>query len=195
MKKIALVLVAGLSLASAKAQIQFGVKAGANFANVTKVDGSKTLVSINGGVLANIPLAGALSLQPEVVYSGQGAKGDGGKTTLNYINVPVLVKYSLPVGVFFQTGPQIGFLTSAKDKADGGESVNVKDAFKSTDFSWALGAGYLIPEVNLGFDVRYNLGLTKLGKTVDGASSFDGKNTVFQVGVFYLFGGSAKAKK
>src|SRR6186713_85007 len=138
MKKIALVLVAGLSLASAKAQIQFGVKAGANFANVTKVDGSKTLVSINGGVLANIPLAGALSLQPEVVYSGQGAKGDGGKTTLNYINVPVLVKYSLPVGVFFQTGPQIGFLTSAKDKADGGESVNVKDAFKSTDFSWAL---------------------------------------------------------
>jgi len=191
MKKIALVLFAGISLVSAKAQIQFGVKAGANLANISKVDGSKTLVNLNAGVLASIPLAGQLSLQPEVVYSGQGVKGDGGSDHLNYINVPVLLKYSLPVGVFFQTGPQIGFLMSAKEKEDGGSSTDIKDLFKSTDFSWALGGGYLIPDVNLGFDVRYNLGLTKLGKSVNGQSGFEGKNGVFQIGVFYLFGSSS----
>src|SRR5882762_6463246 len=117
MKKLALVLVAGISFVAANAQIQFGVKAGANFSNITGGDG-KTLVSFNAGALVKIPLADALSLQPEVVYSGQGAKGSSNgvdvKQTLNYINVPILATYTLPVGVFFQTGPQIGFLISAK---------------------------------------------------------------------------------
>ena len=60
---------------------------------------------------------------------------------------------------------------------------------KSTDLAWAFGAGYVIPDVNLGVDVRYNLGLTKLA---DGSSS---KNGVFQVGVFYLFGEGSSSKK
>jgi len=186
MKKLALVLVAGISLATANAQIQFGIKAGANFATITSAPGSKTLVSFNGGALVKIPLADAFSLQPEVVYSGQGAKFDGGSDHLNYINIPVLATYTLPVGVFFKTGPQLGFLLSAKEKVDGGSDVDIKSALKSTDVSWAFGAGYLIPVTNVGIDVRYNLGLTKIA---DGSSS---KNAVFQVGVFYLFGDSGK---
>jgi len=186
MKKLALVLtVFTASVFGVNAQVQFGVKAGANFASITNADGGKTLVSFNGGALAKIPVAEAFSVQPEAVFSGQGLKFEGGKTTLNYINVPVLATYTLPVGVFFQTGPQIGFLLSAKTKEDGGESVDIKSSLKSTDFSWALGAGYLT-SMNLGFNVRYNLGLTKL------ADGSDSKNSVFQVGVFYLFGEGAK---
>jgi hypothetical protein len=188
MKKLALVLtVFTASIFGVNAQIQFGIKAGANFANMTNAEGSKSLVNFNGGALVKIPLADAFSLQPEVVYSGQGAKFDGGKVSLNYINVPVLATYTLPVGVFFQTGPQIGFLMSAKQKVDGEESVDIKSSLKSTDFSWAIGAGYLVTSANIGFNVRYNLGLSKI------ADGGDSKNTVFQVGVFYLFGeGSSK---
>jgi hypothetical protein len=191
MKKLFFLVLTVGALATAKAQVQFGVKAGANFASVTNADGGKTLVNFHGGALVNLPLVEHLSLQPEVVYSGQGIKGDGGKYKFNYINVPVLVQYKLPIGVFFETGPQVGFLTSAKAKedGDGGETVSVKDYTKSIDFSWAVGAGYLIPNVNLGFDARFNLGLTKIGKEVEGVNYFDGKNAVFQVGVFYLFGG------
>ncbi|MHA4807217.1 porin family protein [Flavitalea flava] len=188
-KKLALLLLAGTTLATANAQIQFGLKAGANFASLTNTSGSKTLVGFNGGALVKIPLAGALSLQPEAVYSGQGIKGDGGSIHLNYINIPVLANYSLPIGVFFQTGPQLGFLMSAKLKADGESDIDLKPSLKSTDFSWAFGAGYLLPITNLGFNVRYNLGLTSLGK--EGGTS---KNGVFQVGVFYLFGETAKHK-
>lgn len=190
MKKLALVLtVFAASVFGVNAQVQFGIKAGANFANITGGDG-KTLVNFNGGALVKIPLVDALSLQPEVVYSGQGAKstisGVDYKQTLNYINIPILAKYSLPVGVFFETGPQIGFLMSAKAKA-GDQSEDDKDSFKSTDFAWAFGAGYVIPDVNIGVDLRYNLGLTKIA---DGTTS---KNSVFQIGVFYLFGeGSSK---
>jgi len=185
MKKLALVLtVFTASIFGVNAQIQFGVKAGANFANLTNLDGSKSLVNFNGGLLVKIPVADAFSVQPEVVYSGQGAKGDGGKLALNYINIPVLATYTLPVGLNFQTGPQLGLLLSAKSKADGGESEDVKDGFKSTDVSWAFGAGFTIPEVNLGINARYNLGLTNIIK--EGGSS---KNTVFQVGLYYMFGG------
>jgi hypothetical protein len=188
MKKLALVLtVFTVSIIGAQAQIQFGIKAGANFASITSSPGSKTLVSFNGGALVKIPLADAFSLQPEVVYSAQGAKFDGGSDHLNYLNIPVLGTYTLPMGVFFQTGPQLGFLMSAKEKVDGESDVDIKSALKSTDLSWAFGAGYLVTSANIGFNVRYNLGLTKLA---DGGSS---KNGVIQVGVFYLFGeGSSK---
>ena len=191
MKKLALVLtVFSATVFGANAQIQFGIKAGANFATVSNFEGSKTMVNFNGGALVKIPLADALSLQPEVVYSGQGAKFDGGKLALTYINIPVLVKYSLPVGVFFETGPQLGLRMSAKLKVDGQDDQDFKDATKSTDFSWAFGAGYMIPDINLGVDVRYNLGLASINKESGDGSS---KNGVFQVGVFYLLGeGSSK---
>ena len=62
MKKLVLILVAGVSFASAHAQIQFGVKAGANISTFTgdDADGSKTMANFNGGVFARIPIAASL---------------------------------------------------------------------------------------------------------------------------------------
>ena len=188
MKKLALVVtVLTVSFLGTNAQVQFGLKAGANFATITSSTGGSTLIDFNAGMLVKIPLADALSLQPEAVYSRQGIKADSGKIRLDYFNIPALFTYTLPTGLFFQTGPQFGILLSAKAVANGGESVNLKEFFKSTDFSWAFGTGYLIPNVNFGFNVRYNLGLSSLGK-YGGAS----KNSVFQAGVFYLFSSGRK---
>src|SRR5262249_55046260 len=131
--------------------------------------------------LLKIHLTQAMSVQPEAVYSVQGLKGSDGKLALNYINIPVLVTYTLPEGLFFQTGPQLGFLVSAKAKDNSGNSEDLKPIFKSTDFAWVFGTGYLIPDINLGFNARYNLGISSLGK--DGGSS---KNSVFQIGIFIL---------
>jgi hypothetical protein len=192
-KKLVFVLLAAGIFTTANAQIQFGIKAGANFATLTGsgASGAKSVTNFNGGVLVHIPIASGFSLQPEVVYSGQGAKADdgsGGTGTLheNYINVPVLLKYSLPLGLFFETGPQLGFLTTAKF-SDQGQSVDVKSSYKSTDLAWAIGAGFMTP-VHLGFDLRYNLGFTNIASTANGNTS-SVKNGVFQLGVFYLFGG------
>src|SRR6185312_11589633 len=146
MKKLALVLLAGLSLATAASaqSLQFGVKAGANFSNVNGdgLQGTSTssLVGINGGVYLGLGFTDNLSLQPELVYSMQGFKepdGNGGTATQteNYLNIPVLLKYKLPVGVYFETGPQVGFLMGAKAK-ESGVSVSDKQYFKSTDFAW-----------------------------------------------------------
>ena len=85
---------------------------------------------------------------------------------------------------------QIGFLLSAKASA-GGTSVDVKSDFKSTDFSWAFGLGYLTT-ANVGIDARYNLGLSNIENTSGTNSTGTLKNTVIQIGVFYLFGEGKK---
>ena len=142
-------------------------------------------------MLAGIPLAGAFSLQPEVNYSAQGAKatesGESFTLTQNYLNVPVLVKYKHQSGLFAETGPQIGFLMSAK-ASEGGNSEDVKSSYQSTDFSWAFGLGYQLKTINAGIDARYNLGLTNDAASGSGSNGTV-KASVFQVGLYYLFGG------
>ena len=78
MKKLALVILAGISFATANAQFQFGAKGGFNFSTLSGSDiqDAKTLVNFNVGVFARLPLIDRLSLQPELVYSVQGAKFD-----------------------------------------------------------------------------------------------------------------------
>jgi Outer membrane protein beta-barrel domain len=194
MKKLFILALAATGLTSAKAQIQFGVKAGLNIATLSlssDLSGSESLKSktdFNAGVLASIPLFKSFTLQPEINYSGQGAKGSDGTTTTtlnyDYINVPVLFKYNHSSGLFAETGPQIGFLIGANAKADS-QSEDIKNETSSTDFSWCFGLGYKIPEMNLGIDIRYNLGLSNTIKSSDEGTS---KNSVFQFGIFYLFG-------
>jgi hypothetical protein len=196
MKKLALVLLAGITFATAaNAQFKFGVKAGANFSNVNGdgVSGTNTLVGFNGGVFVDLPLAEHLSLQPELVYAGEGFKATEtinttnytGTFTENYINIPVLLKYRFPMGLFIETGPQVGFLMSAKAKLSGVSADN-KSAYKSTDFDWALGAGFHIPTTKLAVDARYNFGLANIASDNNGSSSSGSvKNGVFQIGLMY----------
>lgn len=186
-------MAAGFVFMAADAQVQFGVKAGANFSTLTGsgVSDAKISVGFQGGGLVSVPLFSTFTLQPEVLYSMQGAKGSESGTDFtlhqDYINVPVLFKYNHASGFFAATGPQIGFLVSAKVKG-GGETEDVKDAYKSTDFSWAFALGYKIPSINAGIDARYNLGITNIAD----AAGANVKNSVFQVGLFYLFGQSKK---
>jgi Outer membrane protein beta-barrel domain len=193
MKRMVLVLLSSAVCAFAGAQVQFGVKAGYNLANVTispAQSGFSSKSDFSAGILASVPLFSGCSLQPEVMYSGQGTSFSDtlttGKLNYGYLNVPVLFKYQHASGLFAETGPQIGFLLSAKEKASG-QTVDVKSSSQTTDFSWAFGVGYKIPKINIGVDARYNLGLTN---QVKGAASSEGtvKNSVFQFGVFYLFG-------
>ena len=191
MKKVFLFVVCAASFAVANAQVKFGVKAGANFANLSgDVEDTKMKIGFNVGGLVQIPVTSQFMVQPEVVFSAQGAKADegDGKLNFNYINVPLLAKYQSTSGFFAETGPQIGFLMSAKAKEDD-EEEDVKEAFKGTDFAWAFGLGYQTAS-GFGVNARYNLGLSNISET----DAFKVKNNVIQVGVFYVFGGGASAR-
>jgi hypothetical protein len=189
MKKLALVLLAGFFFATAHAQFAFGIKGGANISNVngSDVTNINSVVGFNAGAYLKVPLTRHLSIQPEVVYSGQGFKEttSGVSTTQieSYVNVPVLLKYTHFTGVFIETGPQVGFLASAKASSQG-VSVDDKPSFNSTDFSWVLGVGVKIPATPISLDARYNFGLANIiNNGSSGADASSVHNGSFQIGI------------
>lgn len=168
---------------------EFGIKAGLNVATLNRevdVTDYNSKIGFHAGGLAHLHINSNFAIQPEVVYSSQGTKwknaGTETKLNLGYINVPVLLQYMFSNGFRLQTGPQAGFLISAESKVNDAE-VNVKDGYKTFDFSWVGGIGYL-SSVGLGVDARYNLGLTDIIEN----NTNDANNRVFQVGLFYQFG-------
>ncbi len=162
--------------------VQFGVKGGLNFANVHTEDSEDALdnlTSFHLGALAHIHMTDRFALQPELFYSGQGAKEGDYKMKLGYLNLPVLGQVMFGEGFRIQTGPQIGYLMSAK-----ADDEDVKDQFNKMDFSWVFGASYLT-SLGLGIDARYNLGLSNINES----DAYKVKNRVFSVGLFYQFAG------
>lgn len=189
MKKILLFIVMAGSFAAASAQISYGVKGGLNVSNIggEDIEDNKAKIGFHLGGFVNVPVAEKISIQPELVYSAQGVKfDDDAKYNFSYLNIPALARYSFAAGFYAETGPQLGFLVSARAKQEG-EKSNVKDYFKKTDFSWALGVGYLT-QSNIGVSARFNFGLSKLDE--DGEAKIF--NRVFQVGMFYVLGKTAR---
>lgn len=175
---------------------KFGLKAGLNVSTQTNnQSGDKgSRLGLHAGGLAHIHLAPQWALQPEVLYSSQGAKYTvtGGEVdlALDYINIPLQVQYMFDNGFRVQTGPQVGFLANVKDKMNGNETdFFSSDDFKSIDFSWTVGLGYLTYS-GFGVDGRYNFGISN----INDAGTATIRNNVFQVGLFYLFSNNHKAQ-
>jgi hypothetical protein len=201
MKKTFLALALSLGVAGA-AQAQsahFGVKAGASLTNYTgKGAGDNDYkFGFNGGFLANFAVNDVFSIQPEVLYSMKGAKADetiGGtkltqKQTLHYIDVPVLAHINAG-GLFFELGPQIGFLAAAKESLEAnGQSASqdIKDQAKTVDFGYAAGLGYQMMN-GPGIGLRYNGGFTDINKNNSNSDNAV-RNGAFQLYLTYMFGG------
>jgi hypothetical protein len=186
---------------------RFGIKAGANFAEIKVSDGSAPSTqnrgSFNAGFLYNLPLGGMLRLQPELYYSGQGSRFSQSYTNpnytvnytdkLGYINLPVLLQFQTEGGFYVEVGPQLGYLISAKQDITGNtianSETNIKDQLKKMDIAGAGGIGYL-SRVGLGIDARYVYGFRDIYDREDNNNTNvpEMKNRVIQVGIFYQFG-------
>ncbi|MDO5978795.1 porin family protein [Flavivirga spongiicola] len=184
MKKLLLVTaISILGLAHINAQdVEFGIKGGLNFATVIGDNTSKdqTVTAFNFGAMAEIKISDKFSLQPELMYSGQGYDTNidsEGIIALNYLNIPLIAKYYVTKRLSLEAGPQIGFLLSTK-----GGTEDYKDLFKTTDFGVNFGLGYKLDN-GLNFGVRYVLGLSNIND-VGGVTN---KNGVLQLNVGYFF--------
>lgn len=204
MKKILLfsLFVIGYS-ANAQQEVKFGPKAGVNFSSLSNATKAKVLTGFYVGAVAEIKFTENFSVQPELVYSSQGAKNDYSETILGivshhhnhdkleYINIPILAKYYIYNGLSVELGPQFSFLVKAESKDEvsvNGTSIKNDRDFKNevNSFDFGIGAG-LAYDLSNGFFVnaRYNFGTTKVGKSNEYYK--DSRNGVTQVGIGYKF--------
>jgi hypothetical protein len=176
-------LLAGFAHAQHHSNVHFGLKGGLNISNLksSPEQNLESKAGFNAGGLAHIHLSKSWALQPEIMYSAQGAQKDDMKWRLNYVNVPLQLQYMFDKGFRIQTGPQLGILATATTK-QGDTKVDVKEAFKTAEFGWTIGASY-VGESGLGIDGRYNYGITRINEN-DGTDLY---NRGFQVGLFYVF--------
>ena len=181
MKKTILftVLLVAISMNMQAQLVKFGIKGGVNYANQNgsniTVNGSNyqtdAITSYHAGLIAEIKLVDSFSIQPELLYSTQGATYKNAfeefRNELGYLSIPVLAKINLNKFVSLELGPQASFLLSERNNFD------VKDA-NTFDFAVVGGLGLNITK-NLFIQGRYGLGLT------DASKDAQVKNSVVQV--------------
>lgn len=207
MKKILIPAVALLTFGiSHGQQLRFGAKAGVNVATITgDLEGNKALTGFHIGAIAEIKINEKFAVQPEMLYSSQGSKSrytEGNSIsylsidythTLSYLNIPIIAKYYVAPKLSLETGPQVGFLLSAKEKnettlalADGSfqyesDKYDIKEGLKSIDFGFNIGAGYDFTPTIFA-QLRYNFGLSNIS---DNNTTL--RNSVLQASIGYKF--------
>jgi hypothetical protein len=196
MKKVTLAIVlvafAGLLAMPVPASaIQFGLKGGANAANLTGQDAQdinttlKNKVGFVGGIFLNFPMGSVFSFQLEGLYTMKGVGMEttdiSGKLYANYIEIPLLLKIRIPtpgISPFVFAGGSVGFKLSEKLTQDGQDVPLTEAFFKNNDYGAIFGGG-----LNIGghfhMDVRYSMGLEKIISTVEGETPLDIKNGVW----------------
>lgn len=187
MKKILFVAaITILGTFSSQAQLlRLGAKAGLNYANLTGSEitvnaqnyKSEAITAYHIGLLAEVKLTEKFAIQPELLYSTQGASyenlGSEIKNKLGYLSIPVMAKIYLNKTFSLELGPQASFLLSET------ENVNLEDS-NTFDFSVAGGLGVKITK-SIFIQGRYGLGLTEV------STNAKAKNSVVQVSAGFMF--------
>lgn len=187
MKKTIFAAVVLLAMsASVQAQlVKIGIKGGLNYANQNGSDitinstnyQTSAITSYHAGLVAEIKLVDSFAIQPELLYSTQGATYKNAveefQNELGYLSIPVMAKIYLNKVVSLELGPQASFLLSERNNFD------MKDA-STFDFAANAGLGFKITK-SFFLEGRYSLGLT------DASKDAQVKNSVVQVSAGFLF--------
>ncbi len=193
---IALLAISGTIYAQTP-DIKFGIKGGLNLSDVTKLEEHNSVTKFHIGALTEIFLNDKFSVQPEILYSAQGAtftryfaaddyiEAYSSPLKLNYITIPIMAKYYILDKFSIQAGPQLGFVTKSEIETNSFSpkkiKQNIKDETNIFDFGLNFGLGYELPQ-GVFFEARYNTGFTKIFK--EGEKSI---NNVFQLSLGYKF--------
>jgi len=181
---ITAILITGIASAqhsnAPEGHVSLGIKGGINFYNINNDNDIKydQRTGYHFGLLGHIHIGNQFAVQPELLYSAQGARNENTEYNLAYINVPLLLQYMFDNGFRLQAGPQLGFLVS---------SENLND-LNPIELGISYGVSYVVPSTGFGIDLRYNIGLTNINKSGDIKST----NRGLQLGVFYIFGHNSK---
>ncbi len=192
MKKIILSLTFLLTLAAASNAQAFrlGAKAGAN---LTKISGQSFNEEFDLGYhlggFAEIDFSKKLGIQPEVLFNQINAKRSSGFNSiytnlsdpaatadikLNYLSIPILLRYNVGKMLTLNVGPQFGILVDKHETL----LKNGQEAFKNGDFGMVGGATINLKALRVYG--RYNIGLRNIND-IDNRDEW--KNQQLQLGI------------
>jgi hypothetical protein len=190
------------------AHAQIGIKAGLNFANVSKASSINS--SSRSGFHAGILLAPAskkiISSRTELIFSRQGydykSSTNTGNVNLDYIQMGQLMSINITKYISLMFGAQTAYLVSAQvDSSNGGSGTGnaIMDLYNRIDYGYALGAE-VHPVMGLIIGARYNVSLAKVYKDIQSLqrpsfSSEDAKNNVVQLYIGWRLGSAKKKEK
>jgi hypothetical protein len=195
-----------LGVLQSGAQVSFkpGIKAGLNFSKFTNSETSSKKDFYLGGLL-NIKFNKIYTLQPELIYSKQGAfkteyplmnydpmvsyQTRKVEYTLNYLSFGVMNEFTIGNGFYFVAGPSLDFKV-----ADNFNENYASDPI-GFDLAFVGGIGYSFPNV-LSLDARFKQGLVDIfgnnfntNNDTNGNGNYDEivLNQLFQLGISYSF--------
>ena len=143
----------------------------------------------SGGVWLNLPFGKAVSFEPQAMYSSyiyspSVTNGTVFSGKMDYISVPLLLKFHIGPSFALTMGPEFNFLNSVSDD----NSNSTKSDFTGTSTSISGGVE-LFPHGRLSIFGRYIHGLTNMDATDNPNTAVKYYNQVIQAGIkLKLFG-------
>ncbi len=208
MKRVLFLFLFTLSVATVSAQLSLGIKAGANFADLTTPDvfaaADQDISAItthwHAGISTKQAISDRFHVGAELLYSVKGFQesddfnviGDPLATlSLHYLSLPLMFYYAPNEKISLGAGVNLGYLMDAQIKVE--DEKNDAGFIYDQEFDLGLNLGFqfnVTPALFL--DARYQWGLTSVADLVftdeNGAPLGDGslKNRVLQVSLGYF---------
>ena len=228
-------LLAFLCLATAtQAQTTAGVLVGAAnhklivpdfYEAISELPDLRAVKSTRLGGFVNVPVVGGFSVQPELHYTQKGFKinesadlklfdvplpiGGVAVTRINYVELPVLAKYSFgtgPVSAYLTAGPSVGYATGGRLDTRAKVLVEIDlfstklnlDAvdYQRAEVSGILGGGVQFEAQNgntFFVDARYTRGLTQVVDIPVVRDRLEQQSFGINVGYGIAFGGGKRS--
>lgn len=149
--------------------LDLGIKVGLNYVNVSGIDDFNQRQGISAGLFAGARLGDKLGFQIDALYSQQGAEVDQSisqvisEFNLDYISIPIVLKYYLTESVNIHAGPQLGILLNEETNVFN-QTINSVEA-NTADWLGTIGVGLDLP-LGLRAEARYSFGLSRVNGSV-----------------------------
>lgn len=210
----AAILVLLLGDKAATENFYFSLKGGLNFSSFNGLPGAEYKPGVHFGLVNNIRINDRWDFIPEFMpMSWKGAKNlnfhpsgipqldslSPSETSisgnLNYIDIPILMRYKLTEKWRFEFGPQVSILTSAKDRytatfRDDDEftyTINRKADFRTMDFGFLLSLGYSLTDFTTGKGIEFYVSFYRGFQNISKIQGENYNNQVFQISASFPF--------
>ncbi|ALM21961.1 hypothetical protein JCM19294_197 [Nonlabens tegetincola] len=159
-----------VSIIATAQEFSYGLLGGVNISKINNVGGGEledNAVSFHAGLNGLFTFDDRWSAETSILYSREGETFEIGNTeseiNLDFINIPLHVRYRVWNNLTVHAGPQVGFLLNATQSVAGGNEVDIDDEVTvDSNLSVSLGLGYDFPELGLFLKANFAEGVTDL---------------------------------